>query len=104
MTAWRIEYSDRARRQLRKLDRQVRERIREFIRAIPELETPRSKGGPLSGPLGDFWRYRVGDYRIVCDIQDNVLIVEVVKIGHRGDVYRGWRQGPNKQKETLPVT
>ena len=90
MTVWRIEYSDRARRQLRKLDKPIRERIREFIKSIPQLENPRSKGDPLSGPLGEFWRYRVGDYRVVCDIQDNVLTVEVVKIGHRGDVYRGW--------------
>ena len=90
MTAWRVEYSDRARRQLRKLDKPVRERIREFIKNIPALETPRSKGDPLSGPLGEFWRYRVGAYRVVCDIQDDVLIVEVVKIGHRGDVYREW--------------
>ena len=89
LPAWRVEYSDRARRQLRKLDRPVRERIREFIRAIPEFDTPRSKGDPLSGPLGEFWRYRVGDYRIVCDIQDNVLTVEVLKIAHRSNVYQG---------------
>ena len=88
MTVWRVEYSDRAKQQLRKLDRPIRKRIREFIKGIPDFETPRSKGGPLSGPLGEFWRYRVGAYRVICEIRDDVLIVEVVKIGHRGDVYR----------------
>jgi mRNA interferase RelE/StbE len=55
---------------------------------IASLEDARSLGKALRGPLGEFWRYRVGDYRIVCDLQDEKLRVLVVRIGNRKDVYR----------------
>lgn len=87
--AWTIEYETAARRQLRKLDRNASRRIIDFLDARLGLsENPRKLGDALSGPLGQLWRYRVGDYRILCDIQDQRLVVLVVKIGHRGDVYR----------------
>lgn len=51
-------------------------------------DNPRSTGHGLAGPLSGLWRYRVGDYRIICDIQDHKLVVLVVEIGHRSDIYR----------------
>lgn len=87
--AWRIELSDTAAKQLGKLDKVDAKRITAFLRQrLAGLDNPRSLGKALSGPLGDLWRYRVGDHRIICDIQDNVLCVLVVKIGNRREVYR----------------
>lgn len=87
--AWRINYTDSARLQLRKLDKQTAQRILDYMdERIAPLEDPRSTGKPLTGPLGEFWRYRVGDYRIICDIQDGALLVLIVRIGKRSDIYR----------------
>lgn len=85
--ALRIELTAGARKQLRKLDRQVAIRIVRFLEhRVAPSDNPRSLGTALVGePL---WRYRVGDYRIVCEIDDGLLRVLVVSIGHRGDVYR----------------
>jgi mRNA interferase RelE/StbE len=88
--AWTISYTDTARKQLRKLDRAVAKRLLDFIdeRIAPE-EDPRRIGHALTGPLlGSFWRYRMGDFRIVCGIQDAVLCILVIEIGNRKDVYR----------------
>ena len=72
-----------------KLDRQVARRIVDFMdERITPLDDPRSAGKALTGPLGGFWRYRVGDCRVICDIQDGALRVLVVLIGNRKDVYR----------------
>ncbi len=71
--------------QLRKLDKQTAQRILDYMdERIAPLNDPRSTGKALSGPLGEPWRYRVGDYRIICDIQDGAFLVLVV----RSDVYR----------------
>lgn len=87
--AWTIKYTDTAKKQLRTLDRQIARRIVKFMdEYIAKLENPRSRGKALTGPLGDFWRYRVGDYRVICQIQDDVLCVLVVRIGNRKQVYR----------------
>ena len=87
--AWKIEYSDTALKQLRKLDRQIARRILDFMdERIAPADDPRQSGKALSGPLRAFWRYRVGNYRVICDIQDGRLCVLVVEIGNRRDVYR----------------
>ncbi|NYT62401.1 type II toxin-antitoxin system RelE/ParE family toxin [Alcaligenaceae bacterium] len=87
--AWTIEYADSAMVQLRKLDRQVARRIVDFMdERVALLDDPRSTGKALTGPLGGFWRYRVGDCRVICDIQDGALCILVVLIGNRKDVYR----------------
>lgn len=86
---WKIEYADTAKGQLRKLDKQTARRIVDFMdERIAEMENPRSTGKALTGPLGGFWRYRVGDFRVICDIQDVVLRVLVVQVGSRGEIYR----------------
>ena len=87
--AWTIEYTDSARSQLRKLDRQAARRIVDYMdKRVAPLEDPRSMGRALTVPLGGLWRYRVGDHRIICDIQDRVLRVLVVRVGGRDSVYR----------------
>jgi mRNA interferase RelE/StbE len=87
--AWTIEYADPAKQQLRKLDRQVARRVLDFMdERVAGLEDPRSTGKALTGPLGAFWRYRVGDCRVICDIQDGALRVLVVQVGHRREIYR----------------
>jgi mRNA interferase RelE/StbE len=87
--AWTIDYADTAKQQLRKLDRQVARRIVDFMDArVAGSEDPRSSGKVLSGPLGAFWRYRVGDCRVICDIQDGALRVLVVQVGNRREIYR----------------
>ena len=86
---WTIEYTKTAETQLRKLDRQVARRILDYLDGtIATLENPRSRGKRLSGPLGDLWRYRVGDYRVICEIQEKVMRILVVAAGHRGRVYK----------------
>ena len=86
---WRIEVTDTARKQLAKLDRQSAKRIVAFLRdRIAGTENPRSQGKALTGPLKGLWRYRLGNYRIVCDIQDGTLRILVIRIGDRRDVYR----------------
>ncbi|MBI4967624.1 MAG: type II toxin-antitoxin system RelE/ParE family toxin [Rhodospirillales bacterium] len=87
--AWRIDYADTARRQLRKLDRATARRILDFMDdKVAPLDDPRSLGKALQGPLGAFWRYRVDDYRIICDIEDAVLRVLVIRVGRRREIYR----------------
>jgi mRNA interferase RelE/StbE len=87
--AWAIDYSDRARQQLGKLDRHSARRILDYMdQRIAILDDPRSAGKALTGTLGTFWRYRVGDFRIICDIQDQAVRILVVRVGNRRDIYR----------------
>ena len=87
--AWSIEYAKTAKDQLRKLDRPVAKRILDFMdERIAVLENPRQTGKALKGPLGEFWCYRAGDFRIICEIQDSVISILVVQIGNRREVYR----------------
>lgn len=88
--AWRIEFDPAAERELGKLDRLVARRILTFLQQrLAPLEDPRSLGEALKGSrLGEFWKYRVGDIRIIASIEDGALIILVVRIGNRRDVYR----------------
>lgn len=86
--AWRIEYTGTARSQLRKLDRSTARRILDYMDHRVAVADPRRVGQPLTGPLGKLWRYRVGRFRVVCDIQDDAVRVLVVRIGRRDEVYR----------------
>jgi mRNA interferase RelE/StbE len=86
--AWKIDLSSNALKQLRKLDKPIATRILKFLRGrIGQLDDPRKIGERLQGPLGDFWKYPVGDYRVICSLQDDKLVVWVVRIGHRSEVY-----------------
>jgi mRNA interferase RelE/StbE len=88
--AWTIEFSKAAERDLLKLDKQVIRRISRFLlERIAALDDPRSIGEALHGSeLGEFWKYRVGDYRIIVRIEDAVIRILVLEIGHRRGIYR----------------
>jgi mRNA interferase RelE/StbE len=87
---WHVELSPQARKNLDQLDKQVARRILRFLHdRLAPLDDPRSIGEALRGSkLGEFWKYRVGDYRIITIIEDNQVIVFVVRIGNRREVYR----------------
>lgn len=87
---WRVEFSPVADRELGKLDPQHAKRMLKFLfERVAALDDPRSIGEALKGSsLGAFWKYRVGDYRIVCAIEDDALRVLVVRVGNRREVYR----------------
>lgn len=87
--AWTIEFAETAKKQLRKLDKIAARRIVDFMdERVASGIDPRRLGKALKGPMGDLWCYRVGDFRILCDIQDGVLTVLVLQIGNRREVYR----------------
>lgn len=88
--AWRIEFDRRAKRELDGIDPQSARRIVSFLRdRLAPLDDPRSLGEALKGEkLGAFWKYRVGDFRIIADIDDATIRILVVRIGNRRDVYR----------------
>ena len=85
--SWTVELTSDAARTLRKRDPQISRRIRKVLAAIESLEDPRVRGKALTGPLCGLWRYRVGDYRIVCDLVDSQLVVLVIDIDHRSSIY-----------------
>ncbi len=86
--AWTIDYSERALKSLKKMDKQNAKRILDFLeQRIAILDDPRTSGKPLKGELGIFWRYRVGDYRVLCEIQDSKLVILTALIGHRKEIY-----------------
>jgi mRNA interferase RelE/StbE len=86
---WKIEYADTALKQLKKLDKQTARRILDFMNErISDSTNPRSTGKALAGEMKGLWRYRSGDFRIICDIQDEILHVLVLQIGNRRDIYR----------------
>ena len=86
---WQIEFSETAVKQLKKIDKNTSKRIIDFFRVrIAKTDNPRNIGKALTGPLGNFWRYRVGDYRIICDIQDNNFVILILKVANRNEVYR----------------
>ncbi len=72
------------------MDKQAARRIRNELLEIAKLEDPRSRGKALTGNLAGVWRYRVGDYRILCDIEDGRLVVVVIDVAHRREVYKRW--------------
>jgi mRNA interferase RelE/StbE len=87
---WKIELSVEADRELRKLDPQHARRILKFLQErLANLDNPRSRGKALQGSrLGEFWRYRVGSFRLICKIEDDRLLVLVLRIGDRKEIYR----------------
>ncbi len=87
--AWTIGYAQAALDQLRKLDRSVQRRIVDYMDELIALaNNPRGQGHSLRERFRGLWRYRIGDYRIVCRIEDEHLVVLVIAIAHREDIYR----------------
>jgi mRNA interferase RelE/StbE len=88
--AYAVELAESADRELKRLDSQGRRRILKFLQErVAKLDNPRSIGEALHGSeLREFWRYRVGDYRLICNIEDERVLVLVLRVGHRKNVYR----------------
>ena len=87
--AWRVEFLPAADKAFGKLDRQHQRRILRFIETrLQTGQDPRRVGEAYTGPLKGYWKYRVGDHRLVCEIQDRAQAILVVAIGDRKDVYR----------------
>lgn len=87
---YEVRFSPDAEKDLSKLEQQTAKRIVKFLHErIANIDDPRALGKSLKGEeLGKYWRYSVGDYRIICEIQDNQLVVLVITVGHRRDIYR----------------
>ena len=87
---YEIEFDPDAVKDLKKLDRPVQQCLVGFLRErVALLDDPRAIGEALAGAqLGNYWEYRVGDWRIVCDIQDRRIVVRVLREGNRREVYR----------------
>ena len=83
-----IEFSPLAEKQFLKLDKQIQRQIQKFVLQLKNLENPRSRGKALVGNLSHLWRYRVADYRLICEIQDEKILVTVLRIGHRKEIYK----------------
>lgn len=98
---WTINYSDRALKSLRKMDKQNARRIVDFMSLrIAVAADPRQSGKPLKGELGEFWRYRVGDYRVLCEIRDD----ELVTCRHDWTSPRSLRLKPAMRAFLMPTT
>jgi len=88
--AWIIKYTESSSKQLKKLDKQTALRVLDYMdERVAVLDDPRSLGKNLKGPkIGEYWRYRVGDIRMICNIVDGQMMVLVIEIGNRREVYR----------------
>ncbi len=81
-------FSEKAKKQIDKLDSSISVQIESYLRSIEGLDNPRDRGKSLTGNKTGLWRYRVGDYRIICHIEDSLLLVLVIDIDHRSSVYK----------------
>lgn len=87
MTRWALETTPAFDRAARKLDRETLRRIKTYLDEVCTLDDPRSRGRALSGALVGYWRYRIGDYRVLVEIRDTELIVVAITLGHRSSIY-----------------
>ncbi|MFA6052739.1 MAG: type II toxin-antitoxin system RelE/ParE family toxin [Methylobacter sp.] len=89
MTKWQIKLKSSAVKSLKSLDTSTKQRIERFMCQLIEADNPRSHGKALQGKkYAGLWRYRIGDYRLICQIKDNELIILLLEIGHRKDIYK----------------
>ena len=86
---WTVKLSDDAKRGLKKLDKSTQKRITSFLLSrLQNTDNPRATGKSLQGNLSGLWRYRVGEFRLLCRIEDGELIILVIEIGHRKEIYK----------------
>ena len=86
--AWTVEVSNYAEKQLRKLDKPIQKRLLDWLEdRIEGCKNPRHFGEPLRGEMAGLWRYRIGDYRVICEVQDQRLVVLALAVGHRREIY-----------------
>lgn len=89
---WTVEFDKDAFLQFQKLDHAVQKQIDKYLRKVEKAQEPRAFGRPLVGQLSGFWRYRVGDYRLICRIEDKKLVVVILEVEHRKKVYKRRRR------------
>ncbi|MDP3839294.1 MAG: type II toxin-antitoxin system RelE/ParE family toxin [Methylococcales bacterium] len=85
--SWNIAFKSKANKSLQQLDNTIQIRIVDFLNKLALQDNPRLQGKALTGEYAGLWRYRVGDYRIICNIQDNQLTILVLQLGHRKNIY-----------------
>ncbi len=86
---WSVKFSNTAVKQLKKIDKKCQAKILDFLEdEIANADDPKIKGKILTGDKKGFWRYRIGNYRVICDIQHNELVILALTIGHRKNVYK----------------
>jgi mRNA interferase RelE/StbE len=85
---WTIEFGPAAQKELDGLDKPIARRILKFLyERVAKLDDPRQIGERLQGTLSQFWKYRVGDYRLICSLEHSRLVVLVLRVGHRREIY-----------------
>lgn len=85
--AWQINFLPSAAKELKKLDRTIAQRILSYLKDVAQLDDPTQRGKALTGTLSGYWRYRIGDYRVITQIQNGEMTIMVVKVNHRSQVY-----------------
>jgi mRNA interferase RelE/StbE len=86
--AWTIKYTKTFQKEVRKLDHPIQKKVKSFFDELETTENPRSKGKALTQNLSGLWRYRIDDFRIICEIQDDELVILTLRMGHRSKIYR----------------
>lgn len=84
---WHVETTAAFDKAIVKFDKPIRRRVISYLEELAGLDDPRARGKGLTGDLAGYWRYRIGDYRVIADIQDARLVVIAVTVAHRSDVY-----------------
>lgn len=85
---WEIKLNALSAKTLKQLDKPAKQRIESFINDLAATDNPRTKGKALQGDLKGLWRYRLGDYRLIAQIKDAELLILVIELGHRKDIYK----------------
>jgi len=84
---WTVKYAKSFQKDVRKLDKQIQRKIKLFFDELENLDNPKSKGKSLTSNLSGLWRYRIADFRIICEIKDDELVILTLKVGHRSKIY-----------------
>lgn len=85
---WQIEWDARAVKELRKIGSSEQQQIKKYLKQLSQLSDPKLRGKPLVGTLAQLWRYRVRNYRIICQLESKTLTILVLRIGHRSKIYQ----------------
>ena len=86
--AWTIEFDKKAVKEFARLSKPIQKQIDKFLLKLMKTPDPRKSGQPLKGNLKSLWRYRVGDYRLICNIEDDIFTVLILRVNHRKEVYK----------------
>lgn len=89
---WKFQFSKKADKEFSKLDKPVQQKIYAFFTKMKNVPNPRDLGEALTGRFKEYWKYRTGDYRMIVKIEDNILTIMVLKVGHRREIYTEFLQ------------